>query len=174
MKQGGFTLVELLVGTALAGMAVMTASGIYMATAESLVRMNARAESWDRRMQARAWLSQALSGASAAPGAAFDGTESSIAFNTWMWVAEGWLERRSVEISADSGQLRLAVGGHPPVDLLDSLEGVRIEYFDVSAEGATWLPRWHSFASPPRAVRFEMVGSDGSLDVVLIRLEERG
>ena len=171
MNRQGFTLVELLVATSLAGMAVVIAAGVYMATTESLLRMGDRAAGWDRQMRASAWLSHTLGGATASPDAAFDGTATAVEFRTWTWVPRGWLERRSVVIRADSGRIQLEVAGRPAIQLLDGLESVRIDYFDGSPTGDAWLGRWHSFAAPPRAVRFETVMPDGTADTLLLLVE---
>jgi len=175
MRRAGFTLVELLVGLTLAGLAVLIAAEVYLVTTGTLGRLAARSESLDRRALASSWLTQTLASADVSSESAFRGSTDSLSFSSSVWVPRGWLEERRVTVGTHSSALRLHVDGEHPVVLLDSIGSTRFEYRGDLGGAAPWLPRWNSFSSPPLAVRLRYTDMrSGARDTALFLVGDRG
>lgn len=166
MKTDGFTLLELLVGVVLAGMAVSLVAAIYATMTSSLTRISNSTRAHEERALARAWLSQALTGV-ARLDASFEGTPRSMRVRSSLWVPEGWLEEDRIEVQLADGQLTLDRPEVGSVTLLTGVQGLEIDYRNTVVSEAVWVSSWDPSRSPPAAVRLRIRRRASPVDTML-------
>ncbi len=173
----GFTLIELVVALALAGViSLLLLQGINLATT-GLDRLSRKAEQLDERRGVEAVLRHALAAASAAPAPdgepGFAGTPTRLSFLSLAEDSGSGLYRIEVKVDASRNDRlllftrRLAERTAEPRAersvLMPRVRDFRISYFGadtISAEPA-WHDRWEGISYLPKLVRLVFDSSDG-------------
>lgn len=151
----GFTMVELLVALAIAGLLALTAHGLFAAAIEQARRVAGARSGLDRRENAGRWLAQAVESLGVGkddPGP-FIGTRDALEFSTRLPAPYGWHEENRVSIRQEDDRLvgRLVSGAE--IVLADSIAAVEFDYLVERGESAPWLGGWTSSVNPPLAIR---------------------
>ena len=176
---GGFTLIEVLVGLAVASMLVLLAHGIFSAGVDGSQRLQSARHSLDREQGRHRLLTSAfLSLEIGSGGAEFDGRPQQLSFSAWIPTADGWFERSGVTLTVTDGRLVAAMTPDPPIVLLDSLASGRFDYLLELGAGSRWVQEWVSPVSAPLAVRVRLTrkGPLGHLesDTTIYLIKARG
>jgi len=174
-RDGGFTLIEVLVALAVGAAVVLAAHRLFAVVADTVDRVPSETAAFERERNGervlRALLARAESGTPGARG--FIGEPERAAFLSWCPAPGGWLERCDVELelirAGDSVRLEAAWAGRRlPVRV--GAGHARLAYLWTAAGGGHWLERWAEGAvSPPRAV-LVILGADS----VLLRVGDPG
>ena len=108
MKRGGFTLVEVMVALAIAGLVVVGAYRIFAGVADATRAIGTAREDLDRRANARRWLKAAF--LSLEPP--FEGHIDRVSFTSWQLGVGGWLEPKSIVAIGRDAEKALAGSGY--------------------------------------------------------------
>lgn len=172
----GFTLLEVVVALAIAGLILMSARAmmeVVAATAsitDRAARANDAAANAERRLRllvARSWAGERAEWA-------FRGNSDSLAFASWCDVPGGWLERCQVSLviirhGGDAAVLAMTEAGTAPVIIRELTRPIGLRYLVPSDTGASWVTAWESITTPPPAI-----GVMSKADTTILRVGERG
>lgn len=179
----GFTLLELLVALAVAGVVVLLAHRLFAAATDGGRRLVAARAALDRTANGHRWLQAAFLSLDVGQmaGDEFAGRPDHLRFTTWLETAGGWFEPRRVELAVDRGRFVASVEDRwEPVVLADSVAHVAFDYLLEPGTATTWVAEWVSPVSAPLAVRVRVArrptGDAGRLtvDTLLLLIKERG
>lgn len=179
----GFTLLELLVALAVAGVVVLLAHRLFATATDSGRRLVAARAALDRTANARRWLQAAFLSLDVGQvaGDEFAGRPDHLRCTTWLETVGGWFEPRRIELAVDRGRFVASVGDRwDPVVLADSVAHVAFDYLLEPGAATTWVAEWVSPVSAPLAVRVRVArrptpeGSRLSVDTLLLLIKERG
>jgi prepilin-type N-terminal cleavage/methylation domain-containing protein len=172
----GFTLVEVLVALTVTALVALLAHQIAGAVSEQAGRLRDARRTLDRRSNGYAVLRSAFLsvevGLDSAP--AFLGDADRVRFAAWVATADGWQERRSVELALQGD--RWVASAPPDADVLlaDGVAGLRFDYLLELGAGAAWVRQWESAVSAPLAVRILVIRRRGPADTLLFPIKSRG
>jgi prepilin-type N-terminal cleavage/methylation domain-containing protein len=170
---GGFTLIEVMVATAIAGVVILVAHQIFTGVADGARAVAAARERLDRSANARRWLKATL--LSLEPP--FEGRRNHASFTSWQLAPGGWFEQEPIELLQDGSRFLGSVGAEP-LQLADSVCEVAFDYLLVPGADAKWVREWISPVSAPLAVRLRITGCGrqdaGFVDTLLFLVKERG
>ncbi len=178
----GFTLVELMVALAIAGLVVLTAHRLFAAAGDAGRTLRAAREALDRQSNARRWLAATFLSLDVGSDSAgsFEGRPDHVVFSAWELTSDGWFERRRV--SLDKAGHRLVAQALPgePIVLADSIASLDFDYLLEPGAESRWVRVWVSPVSAPLAVRMRVErpgkgeGESAVTDTILFLIKERG
>lgn len=149
----GFTLIEVIVGAALAAFVGLMSFGILASVIDAFSAAERTGHGAMTMANARTWISEALEGVDIAPERPFVGTTSSAEFHAWMWSHEGWPELRRVRLATGDEGLAMDAGLGAPITLPDSAGSPQLEWLVRMPDGTAWLDSWSSQIAAPLALR---------------------
>ncbi len=164
----GFTVIEVVVGLAIAGLALLAAGRIFgEAGARAGQIERALAASSDRSV-ARLWLRSAFGSLEVGltDDDSFRGLPDRVEFASRLMVPSGWAERRRVSLGLRHDTLAAVVGGRDTTVLETGVDALDVHYLLTGGERSEWLRGWQSPATAPVAIRLILwhrtprVGSD--------------
>ena len=173
----GFTLIEVMVAMLVTSLVALTANRICAAALDGGARVRTAQRELDRRGNAYLLLRDAFLsldiGAEGSDG--FLGRAGELRFSAWLPVADGWNERRTVDLVGAEGRWLLRGALHArPVVLADSVADVRFDYLLEPGLDARWVQEWESPVSAPLAVRIRLGRAGGAVDTLLYLIKARG
>ncbi|MGH7527118.1 MAG: prepilin-type N-terminal cleavage/methylation domain-containing protein [Gemmatimonadales bacterium] len=176
VRRQGFTLVEVLVAVVLSGIVALLAHQLFGAAVDGGRRLRDARLGLDRRGNAHqllraAFLSLEVGIDSAGP---FSGHRDRVRFSSWLLSADGWLERRTIELGLDGDRWIVAAPPDPDIELADSVTGLRFDYLLEPGAEATWVVEWESAVSAPLAVRVRLMRTGERVDTMLYLIKARG
>src|SRR5205823_1519703 len=149
----GFTLVDLMVALAIAGLVVLTAHRLFAAAGDAGNTLRAAREALDRQSNARRWLSATFLSLDVGTDSAgsFEGRPDHVVFSAWELMPDGWFERRRVSLGkAGQHLVAQALPGEPMV-LADSIASLDFDYLLEPGAESRWVREWISPVSAPLA-----------------------
>jgi prepilin-type N-terminal cleavage/methylation domain-containing protein len=169
----GFTLVELAVALAIAGIVLLTGRRLFGAVLDGVARVAAQrrhlaAESNGQR------LVHGIVGALdilSETGARFEGGPRAVQFSAWFDETGGPALRR-VRLAAEDGALRAWVGGEARV-VLAAVDSLDLDYLLSPGAAQPWVRSWISDASAPVAIRLRLWRRSAP-DTLLVFVGSRG
>jgi len=169
----GFTLIEVMVAIAIAGVVIVTAHRIFTGVADGAKAVAVARPSLDRNANARRWLKATF--LSLEPP--FEGRADRATFTSWQLVPGGWFEPQSTQLS-QHGSRFLGVTEAEALPLADSVSDVAFDYLLDPGADTKWVREWISPVSAPLAVRLRIAGcgkrAAGCVDTLLFLVKERG
>ena len=163
----GFTLIEVMVAMAIAGVVIVAAHRIFTGVADGAKAVAAAREN------ARRWLKATL--LSLEPP--FEGRMNRVSFTSWQLVPGGWFELRPTQLLQEAGRF-VGSTGAVPLQLADGVTDVAFDYLLEPGADAKWVREWTSPVSAPLAVRLRIGGCGrhdaGCADTLLFLVKERG
>jgi len=172
-RRDGFTLIEVMVAIAIAGVVIVTAHRIFTGVADGAKAVAVARESLDRNANARRWLKATF--LSLEPP--FEGRADRATFTSWQLVPGGWFEPQSTQLS-QHGSRFLGVTEAETLPLADSVSDVAFDYLLDPGADTKWVREWISPVSAPLAVRLRIAGCEkrdaGCVDTLLFLVKERG
>ena len=172
-RWNGFTLIEVMVAIAIAGIVIIAAHAIFTGVADGARAVASARETLDRRANARRWLKATL--LSLDPP--FAGRANRVSFTSWQLVAGGWFEQRPTGLQLEDSRLLGTFGGEQ-VRLADGVADVAFDYLLDPGADARWVREWVSPVSAPLAVRLRIAGCGtrdaACVDTLLFLVKERG
>jgi prepilin-type N-terminal cleavage/methylation domain-containing protein len=172
-RRHGFTLIEVMVGMAIAGIIIVAAHRILTGVADGARAVAVARESLDRSANARRWLKATF--LSLEPP--FEGRANRVSFTSWQLVPGGWFEHTETQLAQAGSQFRGATGAEPLL-LADSVSDVAFDYLLDPGADTKWVREWISPVSAPLAVRVRIAGCGrrdaGCVDTLLFLMKERG
>jgi prepilin-type N-terminal cleavage/methylation domain-containing protein len=149
----GFTLIEVMVALAVAGIVMVAAHQIFTGVADGARAVAAARESLDRSANARRWLKATF--LSLEPP--FEGRPNRASFTSWQLVPGGWFEKQPTQLVRESSHF-LGATGAEPLQLADGVSDVAFDYLLDPGADAKWVREWISPVSAPLAVRLRIAG----------------
>jgi prepilin-type N-terminal cleavage/methylation domain-containing protein len=172
-RREGFTVIEVMVAVAIAGVVIVAAHRIFTGVAEGARAVAVTRESLDRSVNAQRWLKATL--LSLEPP--FEGRADRASFTSWQLVPGGWLERAPTQLLQE-GSAFFGVAGAERLQLADSVSAVMFDYLLDPGADTKWVRQWISPVSAPLAVRLRIAGCGrgdaGCVDTLLFLVKERG
>ena len=187
----GFTLVELMVALAIAGLVVLTAHRLFAAAGDAGRTLRAAREALDRQANARRWLAATFLSLDVGSDSAgsFEGRPDHVVLSAWELMPNGWFERRRVSLGKAGQHLVARALPGEPITLADSIASLDFDYLLEPGAESRWVREWVSPVSAPLAVRMR-VGRAGcpkglpdapgmgdarcGVDTLLFLIKERG
>jgi prepilin-type N-terminal cleavage/methylation domain-containing protein len=174
-RRGGFTLLEVVVALAIAGLVVLGARAVLSQLGTDAERIESAAAESDRAAIADRLLRESVARTEASqPGRArFVGDGRGAKWTTWCEVPAGWLERCDATLGlvqqGDSAALVLTLSMGQLVPVRRGFSRARLRYLLDAAEGGRWTPEWTSELSTPAAIGVELGDS-----LLILPVGERG
>lgn len=172
-RREGFTLIEVMVAMAIAGLVMLAAHRIFTGVADGARAVAAARESLDRSVNARRWLKATF--LSLAPP--FEGRATRASFTSWQLVPGGWFEQRPTQLLRDGSHF-IGTTGTESFQLADSVSDIAFDYLLDPGADTKWVREWISPVSAPIAVRVRIEGCGrrdaGCVDTLLFLVKERG
>ena len=169
----GFTLIEVMVAVAIAGIVIVAAHQIFTGVADGARAVATARASLDRSANARRWLKATF--LSLEPP--FEGRANRASFTSWQLVPGGWFEQRPTQL-VQNGSSFLGATGTESLQLADSVSDVAFDYLLDPGADTKWVREWISPVSAPLAVRLRIAGCGkrvaGCVDTLLFLVKERG
>jgi len=169
----GFTLIEVMVATAITGLVVLAAHRVFIGVADAARALAAAREDLDHAANARRWLKSTF--LSLEPP--FAGRSDRASFTSWQLSAGGWFEPRPTELSL-VGNRFLGKAGSETLLLTDGVIDVAFDYLLDPGANSKWVREWISPVSAPLAMRVRIAGCGrqdvACVDTLLFLVKERG
>ncbi|HYW08759.1 MAG TPA: prepilin-type N-terminal cleavage/methylation domain-containing protein [Longimicrobium sp.] len=173
-RNDGFTLVEVVVALALAGLLLLGARVLLEQVGDAAERISGTAAEVDREANGERLLRAVVGSAEQPSGArAFRGDARGARFTSWCDLAAGWQERCDVSLGVirvgERNVLAMELPRGEVVALRHGFASGRVIYLRDAADGGSWLAEWASSVSLPLAVGVVLDG-----DTLILRVGERG
>jgi len=172
-RRQGFTLIEVMVASAIAGIVIVVAHRIFTGVADGAKAVATARENLDRSANARRWLKATF--LSLEPP--FEGRANRASFTSWQLVPGGWFEQSPTQLLRDGNHF-LGTTGTVSLQLADSVSDVAFDYLLDPGADTKWVREWISPVSAPIAVRVRIAGCGrrdaGCVDTLLFLVKERG
>jgi len=172
-RHQGFTLIEVMVAMAIAGLVILAAHRIFTGVSDGARAVAAARASLDRSANARRWLKATF--LSLEPP--FEGRANRASFASWQLVPGGWFEQLPTQLLQDGSHF-LGTTGTESLQLADSVSDVAFDYLLDPGADTKWVREWISPVSAPIAVRVRIAGCGrrdaGCVDTLLFLVKERG
>ncbi len=169
----GFTLIEVMVAVAIAGIVIVAAHKIFIGVADGARAVEVARENLDRCANARRWLKATF--LSLEPP--FEGRANRASFTSWQLVPGGWFQQTPTQLVQDGSRF-LGTTGAESLQLADSVSDVAFDYLLDPGADTKWVREWISPVSAPLAVRLRIAGCGkrdaGCVDTLLFLVKERG
>jgi prepilin-type N-terminal cleavage/methylation domain-containing protein len=171
----GFTLIEVMVALVLTGVVAGLAHQLFGAVTDHTRRLREARFGLDRRSNAHRFLQSAFLSLEVGidSAGAFSGQRDRVSFSSWLPTSDGWLERRTVELSLD-GDRWIAIS--PPgssIELARGVTALRFDYLLEPGAESAWVREWESAVSAPLAVRVRVTRGERA-DTMLYLIKARG
>jgi prepilin-type N-terminal cleavage/methylation domain-containing protein len=175
-RNGGFTLIELVVAMTLSGVVLLGARALWESLAVSVDRLRTQATADAREVNGERLLRSLMGQLEVGTDQSheFAGDEHHVRFTTWCDMPAGWQERCDavIGIEPDSGAglrlvARLSTG--EAITLQRGFGAGVLRYLNDPAGGGVWFRIWGHGITAPLAVG---VITDG--DTAIVRIGERG
>lgn len=166
----GFTVVELVVALAIAGLVLLIARAAMTTLADATLTTVARQEDATAKANAHRLLASVVGSIDVtSPGSqGFLGAADGFEATSWVRNAAGGFAMRRVFVRAAGGILHLGT------TLLDTgVIGLHADYLLVPGASATWSRSWNSRTAPPVAIRLRIEHTH-STDTLLLVVGSRG
>lgn len=173
-QRRGFTLIEVLVAVAITGLVALLAHQLFGAVVDASRRIVAEREALDGERNARRYLRDAFLSLDVGDSTGFEGHPDHVAFAAWQRTADGWQERRRIELSQDGAVWLVVTSAGERVVLADSVTAVRLDYLLEPGAASPWVGEWISPVSAPLAVRMRITRWSGRADTTLYPIRSRG
>ncbi len=175
-RRRGFTLVEVLVAVVVSGMVALLAHQLFGAALEGSARLRDARRDLDRRGNAHQYLRAAFLSLEVGidSAGAFMGQRDRVRFTSWLPAAEGWLERRTVELGLEGDRLIAAAPPDADMELARGVTGLRFDYLLEPGAESHWVAEWESEVSAPLAVRVRITHRNERSDTMLYLIKGRG
>jgi prepilin-type N-terminal cleavage/methylation domain-containing protein len=171
-RAAGFTLIEVMVALAIAGLVVLAAHRIFTGVADGAQAVAAARERLDHEANARRWLKATF--LSLDPP--FEGHVDRLSFTSWQLGTGGWFEPQHTELRQDDD--RFVAAGASPLVLRNGVSDVAFDYLLDPGADTKWVREWVSPVSAPLAIRLRIAGCgkrDATcVDTLLFLVKERG
>jgi prepilin-type N-terminal cleavage/methylation domain-containing protein len=173
----GFTLIEVMVALTVGALVLATARAILVALGDGAERMATASLELERKSNSER-LMRSLTGRLVVGDGPdrFEGEPGRARFTSFCEVPEGWLERCTVEYSAESNAgsscvvLSTLVGDErEQLTVLSGPDRAQLIYLSDARNGGTWLIRWGTSITAPLAI-----GIVSGPDTTVLRIGERG
>jgi len=172
-REGGFTLVEVVVALTLAAFVVLAAHRIFAGVMDGVQRLGEARRSLDREANARELLSALVGSIDVERQAGFHGQPQQAAFTTWHADSLGRAVRRRIVLRWAEASLTLQ-GVYPePLRLVDGVSTVAFDYLLQLGADERFVREWHSDASAPAAIRLRIT-RPATTDTLLLLVGWRG
>jgi prepilin-type N-terminal cleavage/methylation domain-containing protein len=172
----GFTLIEVLVAIIITAMVALLSHQIAGTVADHARRARDVRRATDREGNAYALLRSAFLslevGRDSAP--AFLGNADRLQFSTWLTTADGWPERRTLELALRSHRWVASAPPDADVVLAEGLVDLHFDFLVTAGAAPTWVRQWESTVSAPLAVRIRVTWAVGPSDTLLFLIKSRG
>lgn len=173
----GFTLVEVLVALALAGVVVLLAHALFTAATQAAQAIREARTALDRDANARRWLGAAFLSLEVGqqPHDDFAGRPQQVTFTARLQTSGGWFAPRRVTLREAGGRFEAALDDTATLTLRESVAAVAFDYLLVPGATARWAREWLSPVSAPLAVRVRVAhGAPVIVDTLLLLIKGRG
>ena len=178
----GFTLVELMVTLAIAGLVVLTAHRLFAAAGDAGRTLRTARAALDRQGNARRWLAATFLSLDVGSDitVSFEGRPDHVVFSAWELMSDGWFERRRVSLERVGQHLVAQALPGEPIALADSIASLGFDYLLEPGAESHWVREWVSPVSAPLAVRMRVKrpgkgeGGRAVTDTLLFLIKERG
>ena len=171
----GFTLVEVMVAVLLSASVALLAHRLFGAAVDAGGRLREGRLALDSRANAGQFLRSAFLsleiGTEGAEG--FAGARGRVRFSTWLPTADGWIERRTVELRRDGNRWIAAAPAGAPIELAAGVTDLQFDYLLEPGAESRWVSAWESAVSAPLAVRVRVTGAEGA-DTMIYLVKARG
>lgn len=172
-RRHGFTLVEVMVAMAIAGVVILAAHRIFTGVADGARAVATARASLDRSANARRWLKATF--LSLDPP--FEGRANRAAFSAWQLVPGGWFEQTPTQLVQEGSDfLATTVAGR--LQLAGGVSDVAFDYLLDPGADTKWVREWISPVSAPLAVRLRIGGCGrhdaACADTLLFLVKQRG
>ncbi len=171
----GFTLIEVMVALVLTGVVAGLAHQLFGAVTDHARGLREARLGLDRRSNAQRFLQSAFLslevGVDSAGG--FSGQRDRVSFSSWLPTADGWLERRRVELGLDGNRWLATSPPESSVELARGVTALRFDYLLEPGAEAGWVAEWESAVSAPLAVRVRVTQGERA-DTMLYLIKARG
>jgi prepilin-type N-terminal cleavage/methylation domain-containing protein len=172
-RRAAFTLIEVMVAMAIAGVVVIAAHRIFTGVADGARAVATAREGLDRSANAQRWLKATF--LSLEPP--FEGRTTRATFTSWQLTPQGWLEPQPTSLAADGAHF-VGTSGGTALQLADSVTSVAFDYLLEPGADTRWVGEWVSPVSAPLAIRLRIAGCGrqdaGCVDTLLFLVKERG
>ncbi len=172
-RHQGFTLIEVMVAVAIAGIVIVAAHRIFTGVADGVRAVATARASLDRSANARRWLKATF--LSLEPP--FEGRPNRASFTSWQLVPGGWFEPEPTQLVREESRF-LGTTGDKTLLLADSVSDVAFDYLLDPGADTKWVREWVSPVSAPLAIRLRIAGCGkrdaGCVDTLLFLVKERG
>lgn len=170
----GFTLLEVVVALAIAGMLLLGARWVLSAVGDGTERVSAEAGEVDAAANAeRLARDLALRTEVRLGGERFRGDARGVRWGTWCDVPAGWQERCRVTLAVLSTEgrnvLALAFDDGAIVPVREGFTAGQVMYLRSAESGGVWSAAWDSEIAVPLAIGVVM-----DRDTLVLRIGERG
>lgn len=171
----GFTLIEILVALAIAGVVVLSARLLLEELADDADGIMTRASEADVRANAERTLRELVLRLEVGTEDArrFAGDERAARFTSWCDVPRGWQERCTVTLAVDfEGRAPMLAASLSTGDVLVLRRGfanASLRYLGDAARGGTWFRSWGESITAPLAIGLVL-----DADTLILRIGERG
>jgi prepilin-type N-terminal cleavage/methylation domain-containing protein len=172
----GFTLVEVLVAVVLTGMVAVLAHQVFGAAVDGSRSLRQARLELDRRGNGHqflqsTFLSLEIGIDSAGP---FVGHGDRVRFSSWLPTADGWLERRTVELRLSGERLIASAPPELEVELARGVTAVEFDYLLEPGAESKWVREWESAVSAPLAVRLHVTRGGQPPESTIYLIKARG
>ncbi len=172
-RPDGFTLIEVMIAVAIAGLVMLAAHRIFTGVADGARAVAAAREQLDRSVNARRWLKSTF--LSLEPP--FEGRTDRASLTSWHFTAGGWSAPRPIMLFRDGSRF-VATSGRASIELGDGVAEVAFDYLLDPGADSKWVREWISPVSAPLAIRLRITGCGrrdaGCVDTLLFLIKERG
>jgi len=172
-RSSGFTLIEVMVAVAIAGLVILTAHRIFTGVADGVKAVAAAREDLDRAANANRWLKATF--LSLEPP--FEGRSDHLSFTSWQLTSGGWFEQMPTAIQRQDAHLVGRTGG-TALQLTNGVSGISFDYLLDPGADTKWVREWISPVSAPLAIRLRIAGcgkrDSECADTLLFLIKERG
>ncbi len=174
-RSRGFTLIEVVVALALAGLVTMLAERLYGGLLDGMGRAGEARERLDRWANGRRLLVQLVGSVEVGmvPGSSFDGRPQSLVATTWCPDRRGWLEPRRASIGVQRGTVTVTGVADVGVVIADRVASLGFDYLTTVGAESRWVRAFVSGVSAPLAVRVR-IAYRSSADTLILIVGSRG
>ena len=174
-RSAGFTLLEVVVALALAGLVALLAVRLYGGLLDAAARVETSRERLDRWANGRRLLIQLVGSIEVGLDKAtvFRGEPHGASFTAWLPDARGWPAQRAVTLTADSGRLVARGLGERSLPLADGVTALDFDYLLAQGADARWMRAFIAEFSAPLAIRMR-IAARGVADTLILIVGRRG
>lgn len=169
----GFTLIEVMVAIAIAGVVVLAAYQIFTGVADGASAVAVARASLDHDVNARRW----LKGTFLSLEPPFEGRVNQASFTSWQLMPGGWFEPQPIQLLQE-GSLLVGKKTGQSLRLADGLSTVSFDYLLEPGADTKWVREWISPVSAPLAIRLRIAGCGRRdvrcVDTLFFLVKERG